>query len=308
VGVLLNITSDHLGEGGMNTIDDLASLKGIVIETVKSNGHAVLNADDPLVLQFKDKTRGTVILFSMDPNNPALKENLDKGNMNVTIKQGSIIIQKGGWTSTVAKIIEIPITYEGKATFNTQNAMAAVAATSALGLNEKQIRAGLVSFSPSIGLSPGRMNVIDIDDFKVIIDFGHNIGAIKATGEILPNLAPGRKIRVAAGTGNRREEDIIEYGRTLAKYYDHVVVTETDPRKKAFGEVAALVRKGLLEAGCPEGSISMILDGREATRAALDMALKGDIVVLQADNVQQVIQDAMDYKEMKRKNRTDHDR
>lgn len=297
VGVLLNVSTDHLGEGGINSLEDLARLKGVIPETVKPTGHAVLNADDPLVLQFKDNTKGKVILFSLDPENPALKENLDNGNMNVTVKDESIIIQKGGWTSSIARVVEIPITYGGKAQFNIQNAMAAVAAASAMGLNEKQIRAGLVSFSPSIGLSPGRMNVIDIDDFKVIVDFGHNMGAIKATGELLPHLAPGKKIRMASGTGNRRDEDIVEYGLTLSKYYDHVVVCDTDPRGRPLGEVAGLVKKGLMDGGLGKENISLIYDGREATQASLDMAKKGDVVVLQADDVQLVIQDVLDYKE-----------
>ena len=297
VGVMLNVTSDHLGEGGIETLEDLARLKAIVVETVKETGHAVLNADDPLVLPFQEKTKGNVILFSLDPDNPALRENLKKGNMNVTFKDDSIIIQKGGWTSVVAKVVEVPITYSGKATFNIQNAMAAVAASSALGLNGRQIRAGLVSFSPSIGLSPGRMNIIEMGNFKVIIDYGHNMGAIKATGEFLPHIATGRKIRMAAGTGNRREVDVIEYGHTLSKYYDHVVVTDTDPRGKAPGEVAELVRQGLHKGGLTDENITIVLDGREATQVALDMAVKGDIVVLQADDVQLVIQDVMDYKE-----------
>ncbi len=297
VGILLNVTSDHLGEGGINTLEDLARLKAIIIETVKPTGHAVLNADDPLVLPYREDTKGKVILFSLDPNNPALKENLKKGNMNVTFKDGSIVIQKGGWTSTVAKVVEIPITYNGKAMFNVQNAMAAVAATSALGLNEKQIRAGLVSFSPSIGLSPGRMNIIEMDSFKAVIDYGHNMGAIKATGELLPHLASGRKIRMASGTGNRREEDVEEYGYTLSRYYDHVVVTDTDRRGREPGVVAEWVLRGLRRGGFKEDQITVVLDGREATRAALDMAEKGDIVVLQADDVQLVIQDVMDYKE-----------
>jgi cyanophycin synthetase len=297
VSVFLNVSSDHLGEGGINTLDDLARLKGIIVEIVKPTGHAVLNADDPLVLDFKESTKGRTIMFSMDPENPALKENLEKGNMNVTVKDDSIIIQKGGWTSSIAKVVEVPITYSGKAKFNIQNAMAAVAAASAMGLNEKQIRAGLVSFSPSIGLSPGRMNVIDIDDFKVIVDFGHNMGAIKATGELLPHLAPGRKIRMASGTGNRRDEDIREYGLTISRYYDKVIVADTDTRGRPLGEVAGLVKEGLVEGGISEGDISLVYDGRKATLAALNMASKGDIVVLQADDVQTVLQDVLDYKE-----------
>ncbi len=297
VSVFLNVTSDHLGEGGINTLEDLARLKGTIVDVVKPTGHAVLNADDPLVMGQKENTKGKVILFSMDPQNPALKENLDKGNMNITLKDESIIIQKGGWTSLIAKVIEVPITYGGKATFNIQNAMAAVGAASAMGLNGKQIRAGLVSFSPSIGLSPGRMNVIDIDDFKVIVDFGHNIGAITATGKLLPHLAPGRRIRMAAGTGNRRDEDIKEYGLTISRFYDHVVIADTDTRGRPLGEVADLVKQGLMEGGLKEENISLVYDGREATQATLDMAKKGDIIVLQADDVQTVLQDVLDYKE-----------
>jgi cyanophycin synthetase len=278
-------------------MDDLASLKAVVLENVKPTGHAVINADDPLVIKFKDTIKAQVILFSTNPDNPALKENLERGNMNVTIKGDSIIIQKEGWTSVVAKIVEIPITYQGRAAFNIQNAMAATAAASALGLHEKQIRAGLVSFSPSIGLSPGRMNIVDIGEFKAIIDYGHNMGAIAATGALISNFCTGKRIRQASGTGNRREEDMREYGRTIAKYYDHVIVADTDTRGRPIGEVAEWVRQGLLEGGLHEDQIQIVLDGRESTLTALKMAQKGDVVVLQADDVQTVIKDVMAFKD-----------
>jgi len=297
VGVFLNISSDHLGDRGINSLEELARLKGVVIETVKPGGFAVLNADDPLVVKFKDETKGDVILFSLDPNNPELKKNLDNENLNVTVIDGSIVIQKEGWTSPIANINEIPITFNGRAHFNVSNALAAAAASYASGLNEQQIRAGLVSFSPSIGLSPGRMNLIDMGLFKVIVDFGHNIGAIQATGEMLPYLAPGRKIRMASGTGNRRVEDILEFGRTLSSYYDHVVITDTDPRGKAPGEVPGIVKEGLVGNGFSEDEITIILDGKEATMKAMEMAQDGDIVVLQADDVKQVIGDVLEYKE-----------
>ena len=88
-----------------------------------------------------------------------------------------------------------------------------------------------------------------------------------------------------------------EYGRTIAKYYDHVIVADTDTRGRPIGEVSEWVRQGLLEGGLHENQIEIILDGRESTLAALKMAQKGDIVVLQADNVQQVIEDVMKFKE-----------
>jgi cyanophycin synthetase len=138
---------------------------------------------------------------------------------------------------------------------------------------------------------------VDIGEFKAIIDYGHNMGAIAATGALISNLATGKRIRQASGTGNRREEDMREYGRTIAKYYDHVIVADTDTRGRPIGEVAEWVRQGLLEGGLHENQIEIILDGREATLAAMKMAQKGDIVVLQADDVQTVIKDVMAFKE-----------
>ncbi|MBF8437284.1 cyanophycin synthetase [Halanaerobiaceae bacterium Z-7014] len=293
VGVLLNISSDHLGEGEINTLEDLARLKSTVIEAVKSEGHAVINADDQLVLDCLENTRANPILFSINPENPALKENLDKGNMNVILQNGNIVIKKEGWESVVASAAEIPITFTGKAIFNIKNVLSAVAAVSALGLNAKQIRAGLVSFSASLGQSPGRMNIIEIEDYKVVIDYGHNIGAIKATGDFINSLGSNRIIRMASGTGNRREEDIIEFGYTLAQYYDHIIISDPDPRSRKLGETAELVRQGLLDGGFKDERIDIIFNEQEATQVALGMAKADDVIVLQADNIDQVISDVL---------------
>lgn len=296
VGVLLNITSDHLGEGGIDTLEELTRLKSTVTEAVKPSGHAIFNADDARVLSCLNKTKGKRILFSKDPHNQALKDNFNKGNMNVTIKDGIIIIQKKGWTSNVASVIEIPITFDGNAGFNIENAMAAVAATAALGLNEAQIRAGLVSFSTSIGQSPGRMNIIDMGGFKVVVDYGHNTGAINATGEFIKGLMPGRKIRMASGVGNRRREDILEFGVALSRFYDHIVLCDSDPRERNIGETARIVQEGLIKGGFKSDMITIVLDEKEATKVSLEMAKREDIVVLQVDNIDQVIKDVLDYK------------
>jgi len=274
----------------------LTRLKSTVIEAVKPSGYAVFNADDPMVLSCMDKTPGYPVLFSRNPEHPALKSNYDKGNLNVTVQDGNIIIQRKGWMSTVASIVEIPITFDGNAWFNVENVMAAVAATAVLGLNEVNIRAGLVSFSPSIGQSPGRMNVIEMGNFKVVVDYGHNIGAIKATGDFIKGLMPGRKIRMASGVGNRRREDIVAFGRALAEYYDHIVICDADPRDRTVGETAQIVKEGLLEGGFTMEMITIVNDETEATRISLDMAKKGDLVVLQADNITQVIKDVLKYK------------
>ena len=296
VGVLLNISSDHLGSGGIDTLEELARLKSTVTESVKKDGYAVFNADDSLVLDCVKKTKGKPILFSMDINNPALVKNLKNGNVNVTILENTVIVQQNGGITNVADIYEIPITFEGQAKFNIENVLAAVGACFALGVSEDQIRAGLISFSPSIGQSPGRMNVIDIGDFKVLIDYGHNIGAIHATGEFIQKLMPGKKIRMAAGVGNRRTEDIVGYGEALAKYYDQVVICDPSPRIRKLGETSDLVKEGLLKGGFTEDQIFIDIKEEDATQTALNLAGPGDLVVLQVENISQVTKDVLDYK------------
>lgn len=296
VGVLLNISSDHLGQGGINTLEELTRLKSTVTEAVKQSGYAVFNADDPLVLSRLNKTKASPILFSMNPENKALKTNYEKENLNVTLIDGTIIIQKRGLNTSVASVMDIPITFNGKAGFNIENALAAVAVTTALGLDEVQIKAGLVSFNPSIAQSPGRMNIIDMGDFKVLIDYGHNTGAIIATGKFIKDLMPGRKIRMTSGVGNRREDDILEFGTALSEYYDNIIICDSDPRERKIGETAEILKQGLLKGGLEIDMITTILDERQATKAALEMAIKGDLVVLQADNINQVTKDVLDYK------------
>lgn len=297
VGLLLNISNDHLGIGGIETVEDLARLKGSVTSSVKKAGYAIFNADDPVVMTQVDKTKGQVILFSMDDKHPELNENLKKGNLNITVKRNQILIQRPHGTQELLDYTELPITYNGSAIFNVKNVIAAVAACLALGVNEEQICSGLRSFNPSIPQSHGRMNVMDIADFKVMIDYGHNPDAIHETGPFLKNLTPGRTIRHGFGAGNRRDQDLIELGAAYAPYYDHVVISDPDNRKRTPGETAHLIKKGCLQAGLKENQVEIIEDELQAAKTCLEMAKGGDLVLLQADNIQEMIRFVLKYKE-----------
>lgn len=290
-GIFLNVSSDHLGEGSIETLEELARLKSTVTESVKPGGYSIMNADDDLVMDWKEKAGGRVILFSMDLENPRLSENLENGSINITVKNGQIILQKKGRTATVASVEEVPLTFEGRAAFNIENILAAVGALVSSGLNEKEIRAGLMSFQANAEFTPGRMNIMEMDGFKAIVDYGHNVGAVRATSQFIQELMPGRKIRMASGVGNRRKEDLLEFGKTIAEYYDHVILCDSDPRERKAGETARIVKRGLLKGGLALDQISLVIDEKEATRIALEMARPGDVVVLQADNIDQVIKD-----------------
>lgn len=296
VGVLLNVSSDHLGQGGIDTLEELTRLKSTVTEAVKPGGYAVYNADDPLILSRAHKTKGIPLYFSTNQKNIVLLENLEQGNVNVTLVENQLVIQKPGGIAIIGHVDEFPLTFEGQAEFNVQNIMAAVAATYALGVSEDQIYTGLVSFNSTVGQSPGRINMMDIGEFKVVIDYGHNPAAIHATGKFFCKLMPGQKIRLAAGVGDRRQEDIKDYGRAVAQYFDKVVLCDSAPRQRPLGETAQLVKEGMIEGGLATSNIEVIYDELAATQRALEMANPGDLVVIQPDNITQVTQVVMDYK------------
>ena len=298
VGVFMNVSADHLGQEDVDTVEELAEVKGIVVETVRETGRAVLNAEDPLVIKFKDTIQAKSILFSLDPDLPVLKEHLQGNGSVMTVIDSTIVLRKKALDFPIAKVKDVPITLEGVADFNVANALAAAASCYALGIPAKGIERGLLTFNPSISQNRGRMNVIDVSDFKVLVDYGHNPAAVEALSSVYPHLTSGgRVIGMHSGTGNRRDEDIIEFGRVLGRTYDHIVLIDSDPRRRPLGETADLVRKGILETDFPEEELTEILDVREATQAALEMASTGDLVVLQCDDVEQVLEDVFAFKE-----------
>jgi len=298
VGVFMNVSADHLGQENVDTIEELASVKGIVVETVKETGRAVLNAEDPLVVKFKDTIKAKSILFSLDPDLPVLKEHLANNGTVVTVVDDTIVLRKKALDFPIVKVIDVPITLDGWAAFNVANAMAATASCYALGIPAKGIERGLITFNPSPSQSRGRMNVFEVSDFKVLVDFGHNPAAVEALSSVFPYLkSGGRVIGMHSGTGNRRDENIIEFGRVLGRSYDHIVLADSDPRRRPPGETSEFVKKGILETDFPQEELTEILDVREATRAALEMARTGDLVVLQCDDVEQILEDVFAFKE-----------
>jgi len=290
VGVFLNVARDHLGEGRITTVEDMAHLKGVVVENVKPSGKAVLNAQDPNVLEFKERVRSESILFSLDPGIEVVREHTRDGGTLVTVEDNHIVIKKEDNVWKIVEFSSIPLTLGGKATFNVQNCLAAVASSFALGIPLESIKNGLLTFQSSTSQNPGRMNIIDVSGLKVMIDYGHNRPAVEALSEILDDLAEGEKIVVCQGTGNREVEDIIDFGRTIGKVYDKVIINDADPRYRKAGETAEYVKKGVLESGLSEDRVTIILDELESIDAGFERAKEGDLLVIQPCEIDIVIE------------------
>ena len=313
VAVVLNVTGDHLGLGGIHSIRQLAEVKRVVVEAVPRDGVAVLNADDPLVAAMAKHTSGSVIYFSMDPEHERLKFQASRGRRAVTVEQGTngekIVLRHGRKSMDLVWTHLIPATFEGRARMNVQNALAATAAAWAAGAHLHDIRQGLRTFTTSYFMAPGRLNMFELDGYRVVVDYAHNPPAMEALGEFVQRLTQpspggarasvtGRRIGVVATAGDRRDEDIRELGRVSSKYFDEIIIREdANNRGRPRGHTAALIAAGIESAGAERraGPVSTILDELEATRAALDMATDGDVVVVCVDHANQV------WKELQRR-------
>ncbi|HEU5324976.1 MAG TPA: cyanophycin synthetase [Candidatus Limnocylindria bacterium] len=313
VAVVLNVTGDHLGLGGIHSIRQLAEVKRVIVEAVPRDGVAVLNADDPLVAAMSRHCSGSVIYFSMDPEHDRLKFQASRGRRAVTLEQGrngeKIVLRQGRKTMDLVWTHLIPATFEGRARMNVQNALAAAAAAWAAGAHLHDIRQGLRTFTTSYFMAPGRLNMFELDGYRVVVDYAHNPPAVESLGEFVERLsepsaggarAPvtGRRIAVVATAGDRREEDIRELGRVAARYFDEIIVREDENnRGRPRGSTAELIVEGIESAGSERrvGSVTTILDELQATRRALDLATDGDVVVVCVDHANQV------WKELQRR-------
>jgi cyanophycin synthetase len=310
VAVVLNVTGDHIGLGGITSIRQLAAVKQVIVEAVPRDGTAVLNADDPLVAGMGSHSSGAVIYFSMDPDHELLRRQASRGRRGVTLEHGRdgemIVLRQGRKSMPLVATHLLPATFEGRARMNVANALAAVAASWAAGAHLHDIRQGLRTFTTSFYMAPGRLNVMDLNGYRVIVDYAHNAPAVRALGEFVERLAEpspggahalvtGRRIGVMATAGDRRDADIRDLGRMASIYFDHLVVREDEnPRGRPRGETARLIVEGI-EAGRDAGArcrtMEIVLDEMDATRHALDIGAVGDVVVVCVDHASDVWQE-----------------
>jgi cyanophycin synthetase len=314
VAVVMNVTGDHLGLKGIDTIEQLAAVKQVVVEAVPKTGWAVLNADDPLVLEMRRACSGSVVLFSMEEGNPFVERWVRRGRKAVVLEKSDrgemMVIREGRRTMPIAWIHTLPATFEGRARMMVQNAMAAAAAAHVAGAHLHDIRQGLRSFTTSIYQAPGRLNVFDLDGVKVLVDYAHNAAGLETLGDFVERLTsdvpggrPGEaswsanlRVAVVATAGDRRDEDMRELGRVAARYFDDIIIREDrSTRGRERGETAGLILEGVREAmargGTRAGHAEVVLDEMDATRKALDRSRPGDLVVLCVDHATEVFKE-----------------
>lgn len=287
VGVVLNVSADHLGLRGINTVEQLADVKGVVAAVVKREGHAVLNADDPLVYAMKDRTPGDIVLFSTRPEGESeeFENHLTRNGIGARIENDTFVIRRGRLRIPIAPVREVPLMLGGAARFQRENILAAIATAYVQGMRYDDIRAGLLSFFPSPSLTPGRLNLMRVAKGRVLVDYAHNAAAIRGLMEFVESVDANRRIGVITAPGDRRDEDLRNVGR-LAAHFDYVVVKEDDYRRgRHEGNIAELIIEGLRDGGMEDGHYATIFDEQEAISHAMRLMKDNDLVVILADDV-----------------------
>ncbi|MDJ0590729.1 MAG: cyanophycin synthetase [Pleurocapsa sp. MO_226.B13] len=288
IGVVLNVAADHLGLGGIDTIEQMAKVKAVVAETVKPDGYAILNADDPLVTAMAENVKSKVAYFSMNPDNPIIIEHCRRNGLAAIYQDGYLSILEGQWTLRVEKAVKIPMTMGGMAPFMIANALASCLAAFAQGVDIEKIRRGVRTFEISDEQIPGRMNLFDLGDYHVLVDYAHNPHGYKAVGDFVKNWQ-GRRIGVVGGPGDRRDEDLILLGNVSAQIFDSIIIKEDDdPRGRKPGEVADLISKGICQEN-PNLRYEIIFAETEAIETALERAENDNLVVIFPEKIEQAI-------------------
>ena len=247
VAVVTNVAADHIGLGGINTVEAMAKVKEVVPETVFPHGYAVLNADDDLVYKMRIDLKCNIALFSMDENNPRIREHCNDNGLACVYENGYVTIMKGNWKIRVLAARDIPLTYEGKAVHNINNCLPAVLSAYLFrDITIDDIRTGLQTFVPNENLTPGRLNFFHFRHFTMLADFAHNPHGMKLLCDFVSKLDYPIKVGIISGTGDRRDEDIRELGEIAAQYFDEIIIRcDKNLRGRTAEEIIELLKEGI---------------------------------------------------------------
>lgn len=281
VGVIVNVSDDHIGIDGLNSMESLAFVKALVVEAVKPEGHSVLNADDAMTPYLLDRAKGNKILFSCKRDNRLVVPHIASGGKAVYMDGDSIIINDGRKCIPLMDVKEIPITFGGIVECNIENSLAAASALYALGIPADTIKEGLKSFKPDINTNPGRFNMFDMGTFNVMLDYSHNTAGYHAVVKFISKTNSDRLVGVIGMPGDRLDRNISQVGEICGKAFAKLYIKEDgDLRGRKPGEVGEILRKAVLKSGFRKENISVIHSELKALEAAILDAQPGDLIVM----------------------------
>jgi cyanophycin synthetase len=295
VAVMTNIgQGDHLGLNYIDTVEELAATKQLIVSAVNPQGYAVLNADDLLVVQMATVCPGAVIFFSLTDNNPLIAEHRVQGRRVMYVENNTIILEEQD-TKHQIDLSLIPLTNKGLLSFQVANAMASIGALWALGYAVEEIIPHLSTFSSHADLTPGRFNQMTYNGASIIVDYGHNVDAMLALAQYVKNYSSTKTFVVTSAAGDRKDEIICEQMRVLGDVFDTAVLYEIkNLRGRKQGEIIDIMHQGFKN-GTRISSIKAIPDETEAITEVMNQLVPGNLCLLLVDAVEESLMHLSSY-------------
>ncbi|OPZ17228.1 MAG: Cyanophycin synthetase [Bacteroidetes bacterium ADurb.BinA245] len=280
----------------------MAKVKAVVPETVFPHGYAVLNADDDLVYKMKYDLKCNIALFSMDENNPRIKEHAAENGLSCVFENGYVTLMKGNWKIRVLDVKKIPLTYEGKAVHNINNCLPAVLACYLFrDISIEDIRTGLQTFIPSESLTPGRLNFFHFKNFTMLADFAHNPHGLRLLCDFVSKLDYPTRIGVISGTGDRRDDDIRELGEISALHFDEIIIRcDKNLRGRTADEIIDLLKEGIVKVN-PNIPVMTIPNEDQALDYIYENPKQGALYTIMCDVVARALDKIRELKEREEK-------
>lgn len=284
VSVVTNVTADHLGLQGIDTVDQLAEVKSVVPRITRKEGWAVLNGDDPRVLAMQTIIKAQPWVFSRDPDSPAIRDVMNMGGRATSVIDGWItVLRPGADPLPLVELVDVPMTLSGLSRFNIENALAAASAALAIGIPADTVVAGLRTFMPDAEHNPGRMNFFSLPgEVTLVLDLAHNEAGLEALLEIMEGVRrPGARLLLGLGAvGDRTDELIDALGEIGAKGSDVVAIAHKERylRDRTMDEIDVLLRAGAARVGVTD--ITTWTTEVECLAGLVEEAEAGDVIGL----------------------------
>jgi cyanophycin synthetase len=289
VSILTNISADHLGLEGIDTIEQLAKVKSVVPKSTSANGYSILNADDDLVYQLKNSLQCNIALFSIDYYNPRIQSHINEGKLAALLEDGHFVVYKEKQRHIIANVNDVPLTFNGTAKSMIKNILPAILTAVIYDMLVEAIKDALIEFIPSAENIPGRMNLFEFPNCKLMLDYAHNEGGYRELKAYADKVEASAKIGVIAATGDRREQDIIKLGELAAEIFDKIIIRhDKNGRGRSNEELTNLLLKGI-ERAKPNMPLNIISDEKEAIKYAVTHADKDAWVFANCDDVKETV-------------------
>jgi cyanophycin synthetase len=289
ISIVTNISEDHLGLNGVNSIQQLAKVKAVVPKSTAKTGHAILNADDDLVYAMKEDLVCNIALFSLNPDNDRIQQHLSNGGLAATIENGSFIICQGQQVHKVIPVAEVPLTFGGKAESMVKNVLPSILAAYIQGISFTDIQDALKGFVPSPENTPGRMNLFEFANFKFMVDYAHNEAGFKEMKKYAEEVIASRKTGIISAAGDRREQDLINQGSLAAGIFDNLIIKHNKNGRGRTGEdITELLLEGVRKVN-RDLPVKIIVDEKEALQYAIDNVIKDEWIFVNTEEVQETL-------------------